>query len=739
MSPTLETLRAALAPCLCLLLAGATPSATAAALPAIDTPVRPITDTYHGVTVVDPYRWLEQPADDPEVKAWTAAQNARSRAFLDAWPDTPALRARVTDILTGGKVPPRRHRALAVAGGRVFALKAEPPRQQPFIVAMPEKGGLPRPDDAKIVVDPAALDATGGTSIDWFVPSPDGRLVAVSLSAGGSETGDVHVFDVETGRDLGDTVPRVNGGTAGGALAWAPDGRRFYYTRYPRAGERPAAELNFHVQVYAHTLGTPTAEDTYELGKDFPRIAEYQLEVAPDGRVLATVQDGDSGRFALHVRDRGGRWVAVSGFDDPLVQAALGPADGLFAIARGETPRGRLVHLTVAPDAPVPALAAARTVVPEGPDTLVSDFWDPRVMLVTDRHVFLTYQLGGPSEIRVFDHRGRARPKPTQPPVGAASGLTRFGPETVLFQLTSYLDPPFWAAHDAARGKTRKTALAVRPPDGLDFADCVVVRERATSKDGTLVPVNIVHRKGLKLDGSHPALVTGYGGYAISLTPTFNALDRVLLDHGFVLAVANLRGGAEFGATWHAQGRLLQKQNVFDDFAAVVSHLQTRGYTRPDRTVIKGGSNGGLLMGAMLTQHPTLVRAVVSFVGIYDMLRTERSPNGAFNVPEYGTVADPAQFRALHAYSPYHRVVDGTRYPRVLLVTGENDTRVNPAESRKMTARLQAADPEGLVLLRTSAHAGHGQGTALREKIEEAVDTHAFILEALGLRFRAGR
>jgi prolyl oligopeptidase len=268
----------------------------------------------------------------------------------------------------------------------------------------------------------------------------------------------------------------------------------------------------------------------------------------------------------------------------------------------------------------------------------------------------------------------------------------------------------------------------------VDFDDIEVVREFATSKDGTKVPLNILRKKGLKLDGQNPTLLYGYGGYGISLTPGFDSTRRIWFDAGGVYAVANLRGGGEYGEQWHKAGNLTRKQNVFDDFIAAAEHLIQRRYTSPDKLAVQGGSNGGLLMGAFLTQRPDLARAVVAHVGIYDMLRVELDPNGQFNVTEFGTVNDAAQFQALFAYSPYHHVRSGVKYPAVLLTTGENDGRVNPAQSRKMAARLQAATASDRpILFRSTASAGHGIGTALKERIAEQADVYGFLFDQLGI------
>ncbi|MGE3806237.1 MAG: prolyl oligopeptidase family serine peptidase, partial [Gemmataceae bacterium] len=353
----------------------------------------------------------------------------------------------------------------------------------------------------------------------------------------------------------------------------------------------------------------------------------------------------------------------------------------------------------------------------------------------TASRLYVEYQLGGPSEIRVFDLAGKPQPGPKQLDVSAVGGLTPVGGDDILFSNASFIAPPAWYSFDPKTGKTSKTSLVSTSP--VSFDDAKVVREFAVSKDGTKVPVNIIMPKGLKLDGSNPCVVNGYGGYGVSLEPRFRATTRILLDQGVIYAVANLRGGGEYGAEWHRQGNLTRKQNVFDDFAGVLQHMIKRNYTKPDKLGIIGGSNGGLLMGATLVQHPELIKCVVSYVGIYDMLRVELSPNGAFNVTEFGTVKNKDQFEALLAYSPYHNVKDGTAYPAVLFLTGANDPRVDPMQSRKMTARLQAATAgKAPILLRTSLDSGHGGGTPLAEQIAQAVDVYAFLFKELGVEYK---
>jgi len=684
---------------------------------------RPVTNTYHGEKVVDDYQWLED-WTDPAVQAWSSAQNDHARSVLDGLPGVEQIRARVTEVLSAEVVT---YSEVHGAGGRLFSMKRQPPKQQSFLVVMdsPEHAA-----SARVLVDPNTIDSSGQTTIDWYRPSPDGKLVAVSMSVGGTESGDVHVFDTETGAQVHEVIERVNGGTAGGDLAWWPDSSGFFYTRYPRKGERPEADMDFYTQIWSHTLGQDPAEDRYEYGKDFPRIAEIQLGASETGRLLATVQYGDGGTFAIYLRSPGGEWTRVADYADGVVQANFGPDDDIYVVSRQGAPRGKVGVIPV----DRPTLSAMRTVLPEGDDTVISEFWAPASVLVHADRMFVTYQTGGPSEIRVFDLDGNPASAPKQLAVSAVDGMTEWG-DAVLYRNVSFVDPPAWYAYDPKNGSTRRTSLRTESP--IDFSGVEVVREFAKSKDGTPVPVNIIKPKGIALDGNNPCVVNGYGGYGVNIEPSFSASRKVLLEQGVIYAIANIRGGGEYGKEWHDQGRLTTKQNVFDDFAAAVKHMIDRGYTNHDRVATIGGSNGGLLMGTIVTQHPELVKAVVSFVGIYDMLRVELSPNGAFNVPEFGTVKDEAQYRALRAYSPFHNVKDGTAYPAVLFLTGANDPRVDPMHSRKMTARLQAAtSSEEPILLRTSMDSGHGGGTALKELIAQTVDVDAFLFWQLGVDYK---
>jgi prolyl oligopeptidase len=678
-----------------------------------------VVDTYHGVKVDDPYQWLEKKIDDAEVRQWVDGQTAHMRAVLDKQPSRDAIRARLTTLMTH-KSPA--HYAMVQKGGVFFAMKFQPPRQQSTLVVLPS---LEDPSKARVLVDPVEVDPSGKTTIDFFVPSLDGKKVAVSLSKNGTESGDVTVYDVATGKPLpGEVVPRVNGGTAGGSLTWNGDGSGFFYTRYPRGEERPAEDRDFFQQVYFHKLGTPTDQDTYELGKDAPRIANYQLKTSDDGtHVLAILGNGDGGEYALHLRGPQGTWTQLSRFEDKLTSATFGQDGALYALSRKDAPRGKVLRLPLA----TPSLEKATVLVPEGQASIAS-------FRPTATRLYVQEQLGGPSQMRMVGLDGKDLGVVPTPPVSSVGGVVPLGGDDVLLFNSSYTEPLSVYRYGAKDGKLAKTALGRTSP--VDTRNVVVDRVMCTSKDGTQVPLNILHARGTKLNGNNPTLLTGYGGFNISLSPGLNPLNFAFIEQGGVVAIANLRGGSEFGEEWHANGSLTKKQNVFNDFYACAKLLVDKKWTKPERLAIQGGSNGGLLMGAALTQHPEMYRTVLAHVGIYDMLRVELTPNGQFNTTEYGTVKNPEQFQAMYAYSPYHQVKDGVKYPSVLFTSGENDPRVDPFHSRKMVARLQeATGSKRPVLLRTN-NMGHGMGTPLAESIEEEVDVYAFLFNELGMKYR---
>jgi len=694
-----------------------------------DTPKHPVTDTYHDVNVVDDYRWLEN-WDDPAVKQWSAAQNARTREYLDHLPARAAIKERFNQLVAASSAS---YYDLQFRGGLLFAERDQPPQQQPVLVAMHSADD---PSSAKVVFDPNAASSKGSLAIDFFVPSFGGKYVAAAMSENGSEDSAAHVFEVETGKELSDVVPRVNFATGGGSIAWKADSSGFYYTRYPQGNERPAEDANFYQQVYFHKLGADPRQDAYVIGKEFPRIAETMLHSSDDGRwLLAAVANGDGGQFAHYVMDSSGRWTQLTHFDDGIVSVKFGPDSALYMLSRKNAPRGQILRLPM----DELDLARAKVIVPQssGVGSNESDRASIENFVPTKGHLYVIDIMGGPSRVRVFDLAGKPLPAPPLPPISAIYGGLATGSGDALFYLSTYLEPSAWYRVDGATGQATRTALYETSP--VRYDDAEVVRDFAISKDGTRVPVNIIRLKGTKLDGTHPALLTAYGGYGISTKPGFlGSFARLWLDQGGVFAEANIRGGGEYGEEWHMAGNLTRKQNVFDDFIACAQYLIDQKYTSPDHLAILGGSNGGLLMGAAFTQRPDLFRAVISYVGIYDMLRVELDPNGAFNTTEFGSVKDLAQFRALYAYSPYHHVKDGSPYPAILMLTGENDHRVNPMQSRKMIARLQAAtSSDRPILLRTTSSAGHGIGTALDEEIDEMADVMSFLFDQLGIQYAA--
>jgi prolyl oligopeptidase len=681
---------------------------------------RPVTNVYHGVSVVDDYQWLEN-FDDPEVKKWNDEQNAATRAYLGKLAAKPIIAKRLKELHSATSAD---YFGLQYRRGNLFAMKAKPPAQQPWLVLLKSADDL---SAERVVLDPNKLDAKGKIAIDFVEASLDGKKIAVSMSENGSEEGTVYFYEVESGRQIGEKIARVNGPTAGGSVTWNAEGSGVYYTRYPHKGERSDEDLDFYQQVYFHQLGKPVEEDRYELGKELPRIAEIELNTSRDGKwVVAGVSNGDGGDYAFYLKGPEGKWKEIAKFEDGVKHASFGADGGLYLLSLKDAARGKILRI----DLNKPELGEAKVVVPQT-EAVIEGF------APTKNGVYVDGLVGGPSELRFYpgtDLRsgGETAIKVPLPAVAAVHQMVWLEGDELLFKQTTYVSPYVWSKVDRPGAQPRATKMVGTSP--VSFEDVEVVRESATSNDGTKVPMNIIRRKGTKLDGKNSTLLSGYGGYGASMSPSFDLGNRVLFDQGGVYVIANLRGGGEFGEEWHKAGNLTKKQNVFDDFLACAQWLIDNKYCDSKHLVIEGGSNGGLLMGAALTQRPDLFGAVVTHVGIYDALRTELEPNGEFNVTEFGTVKDPEQFKALYAYSPYHRVVDGTKYPAVLLTSGDNDGRVNPWQSRKMAARLQAANgSEHPILLRTTSTAGHGIGTSLDERIDEEADVWGFVFEQLGI------
>jgi prolyl oligopeptidase len=681
-------------------------------------------DTIQGVRVADPYRALENGAD-PRVAAWSDAQNARTHAYLDAVPGREGVAAKLSRLI---KAASPSYDFVQARGGKVFAIYIDPARQQPSLVRMNAAA-----DRASrlAVVDPNTLDAAGHTAIDWYVASPDGTKVAVSLSKNGSEDGTLHVYEVETGAEVGQPIAAVQFPTGGGSVAWTADSKAFWYTRYPTAG--PEDERHFNQQVYFHRLGADAAADTLVIAaKDgLPRTAEVFLNndsAAP--AAVAAVQLGDGGQWQIFVLKPGKPALKVAAYEDRVIAAAMAQDGTLYGLSRLNASKGKVMKLA----APYTGgFAKASVFVPEQTDAAIVDGGEGgQPIQVVGRRLVVNRIAGGPSRLTLYDAAGKGLAM-SVPPIAAIVDMAPMPNGDLLYSVASYTEPLYYARWSAASGESARTGLAATSP--ISFADVKVTRAFATSRDGTRVPLNIIAKTGVVLDGSHPVLLYGYGGYGINQSPHFlGAMRRLWLDAGGIYVEANIRGGGEYGDAWHRDGALTRKQNVFDDFAAAGTWLIEHRYTSHDKLALMGGSNGGLLMGAQITQHPEMARAVVSAVGIYDMMRVELDPNGAFNITEFGTVKDPAQFKALYAYSPLHHVKPGTAYPAVLMTTGDNDGRVNPLHSRKFTAALQAATASDRpILLRTSKTAGHGHGSSLDDRISEQTDQLMFLFDQLGM------
>jgi prolyl oligopeptidase len=669
-------------------------------------------DTLHGEAIPDPYRWLEQ-GDDPDTLAWTERQNAATEAWLARFPGRAAIRRRLDELLAIGAIS-----VPTPAGGRYFYQRRDGRQNQPVLYVRDGRDGADR-----VAVDPNALDAAGTTALDWYYPSDDGRLLAYGLSQDGSEQSVLHLLEVDTGTIRAERIER----TRAADLAWLPDGSGFYYTRYPAPDEVPEGEQHYHRSVYFHALGSEPAADPLVYR---PREKEFWPGVAlsPDGRwlLISVARTFDQTDLYLGDRTAAGRQPAP-----PLVPVA----EGLPFSFEGEIAHGRLFLRTnldastyrmYEADPAKPARGHWRELVPPRADAVLDGF------RVVGDHLALSYLERASSRLRLADLDGGLRREVDLPTLGSLFGLgAEWDGDELFFGFSSYTVPPSIYRIDLA---TDRQDLWRRVEADVEPERYQVGQVTVTSRDGTPVTMFLVHRRGLVPDGRTPTYLTGYGGFNISMTPAFSRSLLLWLEQGGLVAVPNIRGGGEYGEGWHQDGMLANKQHSFDDFIAAAEWLIGEGWTRPDRLAVAGGSNGGLLMGAVLTQRPELFGAVVIQVPLLDMLRYHRFLIARLWIPEYGSPDDPEAFRWLRAYSPYHHVRPGTGYPAVLLATAESDTRVDPMHARKMAARLQAATSSGRpVLLRLESRAGHGAGKPLAKVLDELTDTWTFVFSALGV------
>ncbi len=664
----------------------------------------------HGERIADPYRWLEA-GDSEETRQWTDAQNRCTRAYLEAVAARPLIQERLAKLLTIGSLG-----APTPARGRYFYQRREGTQNQPVLYV---RDGLHGAD--RVLLDPNTMDAAGTTALDWYFPSDDGRLLAFGLSENGTEESVLQVMDVATGAVLPDRIAPCRAAD----LAWLPDNSGFYYTRYPREGEVPAEEAQYHRAIYFHALGADPAADLLIFK---PEAKEHWpgVHLSPDGRWLVVTVARTFDQTDLYLQDRqagGALLPVVTGLPHSFEGQVIGSR--FYIRTNQDAPNYRLFVT----DPSAPARAQWREIVPTRPDAVLDG------IMVTRDTLALSYLESASSRLRLAGLEGEHPRELALPAIGSLFG---WGAEPdgdeLFYGFSSYTVPPSIYRIDL---RTGAQTLWQRVEADIAPERFEVHQVRYASKDGTPITMFLVHRTGLVRNGENPAYLTGYGGFNISMTPSFSRSVLAWLEQGGVVAIPNLRGGGEYGEAWHAAGMLATKQNTFDDFIAAAEYLIRERYTTPSRLAIAGGSNGGLLMGAVLTQRPDLFRAVVIQVPLLDMLRYHRFLIARLWIPEYGSPDDPEQFRWLRAYSPYHHVQPGTPYPAVLLATAESDTRVDPLHARKMAARLQAASSSDRpILLRLEGQAGHGAGKPVSKVLEELIDTWCFVVTELGVSWR---
>lgn len=677
-----------------------------------------VVDVLHGTDVPDPFRWLEDGEDD-EVRAWTSAQNDRTRAALDALPGRAALHARLSDLLRVPMVS-----GPQVAGDRVFAVERGGSRDQSALTVRDGAvgvGGDPLRHRARTLVDPQQLLGEETAALDWYRPSPDGALVAFGCSTGGDERSVLRVVDVGTGRLLGDEIPN----TRAASVAWLPDGTAFAYTRYPDPAAAPAEDRNYWRTVWWHQLGDHVGHDE-QVFADLPdKTAWPDVDLSRDGRWLVIHVGVGWDRVDVHVVDRttGERATAIEGVDAVSRFEVLDGA--LLGTTTLGAPRGRLVR------APLndPRVERWETVVAESDAVLEGFVATKDSLLVTSTRTAVGF-LHRYDRAEVLGAGGdglAAVVAPVElPELGSLAGLDADPDrEEAWLACTTFTRPP-----QLFRWTPDGVEAASPAPTALDPSRFAVEQVRYPSADGTEISMFLVRAAGAEAEPSTAAILTGYGGFAVTMSPAYSAAAVAHCEAGGLWASANLRGGLEEGQAWHRAGQRQHKQRVFEDFEAAAEWLVDGGHTSVDRLAIRGGSNGGLLVGACLTRRPDLFSAVHCAVPLLDMVRFPRFLIAELWTAEYGDPSVAEEFGWLWDYSPYHRVVDGTCYPAVLFTTGERDSRVDPCHARKMAARLQEATgcpDDHPVLLRLEAMAGHGQGKPAGRQADELADVLAFL------------
>jgi prolyl oligopeptidase len=666
-------------------------------------------DVYHGIRVADPYRWLEDP-DSPETTVWVEAENQLTRSVVDG-PVRDELVRRLTKLYDFPRtsVPTRR-------GRRYFFTHNTGLQDQPVLYVQDGTDG-PR----RVLIDPNAMSEHGPVALTALAIDDSGELAAYGLSTSGSDRQEIFVRRVEDLTDLPDRLLWVKFAS----IAWLKDSRGFYYTRFPEPGAVPPGDENYFNKVYYHRLGDEQSRDQLIFERPAERETVFGVDVSDDDRwVVITAFQGSSDRSEVYVIDRTSNEPTpvplFTGFSAAyaFIETA---GNGLLFRTDDDAPRGRIVWISPLNRGQLAPLA----IVPEDTDKLST-------AAVIHGTLVGVYMHNASSQLRLFALSGDSIGDLPLPTIGSITGISgRPQDEEMFFGFTSFMHPAVNYRYDFT---SRQLApFGDRGPTQFRSDDYATTQVWYPSKDGTRISMFLVAKHDLVKDGNRPVLLTGYGGFNISLTPAFDPSNFVFLEKGGIYAVPNLRGGGEYGEAWHEAGMFERKQNVFDDFIAAAEWLIASGYTNPKRIAIEGGSNGGLLTAAVMLQRPELFGAVLCRVPVADMLRYHRFTVGRFWISEYGSADDPKQFPFLHRYSPLHNVVDGTPYPPILITTADTDDRVSPGMAKKFAARLQAAGHSAPALIRVETKAGHGAGKPLSKTIEEDADIFAFIFGMLGV------
>jgi len=671
-------------------------------------------DTYFGVRVADPYRWLEADVrHSKEVADWVAAENKVTSAYLAAIPERERIRKRLTELWNFAQ-----YSSPFKEGGHYFYFKNDGLQNQAVLYVMDSLEGKPRP-----LLDPNTWSKDGTIALAGVAPSDDGKHLAYGVAEAGSDWTTWRVLGIPSGKPAADELKW----TKFTRPTWTKDSKGFFYSRYEEPKKQAEFQaLNLNNKLYYHRLGAAQSDDVLVYYRpDHPEWM-YEGTVSDDGRWLViTTGRGTDEKYRVTIKDLAEPYaMPVELIDDFDHEFTFVGNEGavLYFQTDVDTPRRRLVAIDLAR----PQRAAWKEILPQAPETLQA------VSLIGNLFV-AQYLKDVKPEVKTFSMDGQFVREVRFPGIGSATGFHGRRTDTETFySFSSFATPPSIYRYDMITGSSR---LIRRAEVKFNPDDYEVKQVFYASKDGTRVPMFLACKKGLKLDGSNPTLLYGYGGFNISLTPTFSVGRLDWMEMGGVFAMPNLRGGGEYGEAWHNAGRLLKKQNVFDDFIAAAEWLIAHHYTRPDKLAIQGGSNGGLLVGAVMTQRPDLFGACLPAVGVMDMLRFHKFTEGRLWVDDYGSPDNPEQFKALLAYSPYHHIKPGTKYPATLVSTADTDDRVIPGHSFKFVAALQGAQAgDAPVLIRISTRAGHGAGKPTTKRIEEITDDRAFLVKNLGMK-----